>query len=167
MTQAREPSASQVPDRNVIRAELERTRTEYLELLGSLSPEDWRHASANTGWRVGQLMWHVAWAAGYAPQAVEACRKGKGRNPPAWLMHPANLLITRLGSRNATPASVGEKFDRAHAALLPCLEGVKDDEWEKGVMSFGQYSTIATAFRRYTDHWQEHQAEILKGLGRT
>ena len=38
MTQAREPSASQVPDRNVIRAELERTR-QMDSLLGRGNPE--------------------------------------------------------------------------------------------------------------------------------
>ena len=166
MTQESQPTAMQTPDRDAIRADLERIRTDYHELPDSLSAEDWRHTSANAGWRVGQLMWHVAWGAGYFPQSVEACRKGKGRNPPRWLMDPANLLITRIGSRSATPASVGEKFDQAHAAVLACLEGVKDDEWDKGATSFGQYTTIATSFQRYSDHFREHQAEILKGLER-
>ena len=73
MTQESGPAATQAPDHSAIRADLERMHKDYHELLGSLSPEDWRRTSANAGWRVGQLMWHVAWGAGYSPQSVEEC----------------------------------------------------------------------------------------------
>ena len=156
-----------VSDREAILANFEATRAAYHELLGSLSEEDWRHKSGNAGWTVGQLLWHIAWGAGYFPQGVEACRKGKAPNPPAWLMNPLNLLITRIGSRNATPLSVGDKYDAAHAAILACLDGVQDGEWQMGVTAFGRYTTIAGTFQRFRDHFEEHEADIRKGLGRS
>jgi hypothetical protein len=158
------PAAS--PTREAIRAELETTRTQYHELLNSLSDEDWKRRSGNEGWAAGQVLWHIAWGAGYFPQGVEACRKGKARNPPPWLMNPANFLITRIGSRRATPASVAAKYDAAHAAILACLDGVKDDEWQLGVKSFGRFTTIEGTVERFNDHFREHEAEIKRGLGR-
>ncbi len=154
------------PDRKAIRAQLEQTGKGYHDLLNSLTAEDWKRRSGNRAWSVGQLMWHLAWGAGYFPRAIEQCRKGKASNPPPWIMHPANVLITRIGSRKATPQTVAEKYDVAHAAILACLDGVKDDEWSKGVRSFGQYITIESAFQRFRGHFEEHEADIRKGLGR-
>jgi len=154
------------PDRNAIRSQFEATRTAFHGLLESLSADDWKGKSGNEGWTVGQLMWHIAWGAGYFPQGVEACRKGKAPNPPTWLMNPANLLVTRLGSRGATPTSVAEKYDRAHAAILECLDGVGDDEWQLGVKAFGRYTTIEGTFERFSEHYLEHETEIRQGLGR-
>ena len=159
-------AAQPAPDREAIRAELEATKAGYHELLASLSEEDWKKKSANPAWSVGQLMWHLAWAMGYFPGSVERCRTGKGMNPPSWLMDPVNTLITRLGSRSATSESVGDKYDQAHALLLASLDGVQDDEWQKGVKSFGAYNTVETIFSQASKHFEEHRADILKGLGR-
>ncbi len=159
-------STGATPDREAIRAELEATRTAYRALLESLSPEDWKKKSGNPAWSVGQLMWHIPWATGYLPRVVNACRKGKGFNPPAWLMDPVNVLTTRLGSRGATPKSVAAKYDAVHATIIACLEGVKDSEWQLGVRSFGEHYTIESAFHGAAGHFREHEADILKGLGR-
>ena len=84
-------------------------------------------------------------------------------------MNPLNMLITRIGSRRATPQSVAEKYDAAHAAILACLDGVEDDEWSKGVRplgAFGAYKTVTSVFQSVTLHFSEHEADILRGLGR-
>ena len=158
--------AGATPDREAVRAELEATRTAFHDLLKSLSPEDWKRKSGNSAWTVGQLMWHIPWATGYLPRVVAACRKGKGFNPPAWLMDPVNVLVTRLGSRGATPESVAAKYDATHATLIACLEGVKDSEWQLSVRSFGDRYTIESAFHGVAEHFREHEADIRKGLGR-
>jgi len=158
-----------IPDREAIRAELEATRRAYHELVKSISPDEWRKKSANPGWRIGQILWHLAWGAGYFPRGVEECRKGKARNPPTWIMNPMNKLITRMGSRRATSQSVSSKYDAAHARILACLNGVQDDEWNKGVKplgAFGVYKTIEMVFHSVTSHFREHEADILLGLGR-
>lgn len=121
-------------DREAIRNELEQTREDYHQLLRSLSDADWKTRSGNPAWKVGQLMRHLAWGAGYFPKGVEECRRGKAMNPPTWLMNPLNMVITRVGSRGATPASVAEKYD----------------EWHKGVKplgAFGVYKTVESVFR--------------------
>lgn len=168
MTDA-EPSGSTATtvDREAIRKELEKTRAGYHALLSSLADEDWTKKSGNPAWNVRQLMWHLAWALKYFPRSVEECRKGKGTNPPNWIMNPANTLITRFGARGASPQSEGEKYDIAHEKLIACLSSVQDDEWQKGVRSFGQEVTIESTFRSVTEHFQEHEADTKRGLGRS
>src|SRR5438876_4258132 len=58
------------------------------------------------------------------------------------------MLITKFGSRGATPQSVLEKYDAAHARIVTCLESVRDDEWHKGVKplgAFGAYKTVESS----------------------
>lgn len=165
-----EPAAAtpNAVDRNALRAELEATRAAYHELLDSLSEEDWRRKSANPAWRVGQLMWHLAWALGYFPKGVDQCRKGDASNMPAWILNPLNMLNTRIGSRKATPVRVAKLYDRNHAAVLACLDGVQDDEWHKRgkpLGAFGEEKTVESVFRSIAAHFQEHEADIKKGLG--
>jgi len=154
------------PDRQAIRDEVEATRTAFHELLESLSEADWRKKSANPAWSVGQLMWHLGSGMEFFPRNVEYCRKGKGPNPPAFLIGPGNVLLTKFGSRGATPASAREKYDRGHEALLACLEGVADDEWGKSARVYGNDYTIESTFREVTEHYREHELDILKGLRR-
>jgi hypothetical protein len=154
------------PNREAIRDEIEATRTAFHELLDSLSEEDWRTKSANPAWSVGQLMWHLASGMEFFPRSVEYCRKGKGPNPPSFLIGPGNVLLTRFGSRRASPASVREKYGRAHDSLLACLDGVRDDEWETGARIFGNGYTVESSFREVSEHYREHELDILKGLGR-
>jgi DinB superfamily len=158
-----------IPDREAIRAELEATRLAYHDLVKSISPDEWKTKSANPSWRVGQILWHLAWGAGYFPRGVEECRNGKDRNPPTWIMNPMNKLITRIGSRGATPQSVLSKYDANHARILACLDGVQDDEWNKGVKplgAFGVYKTIESVFHSVSMHFREHEADTLQGLQR-
>ncbi|MEX2159086.1 MAG: DinB family protein [Dehalococcoidia bacterium] len=160
-----EPTGTQ-PDRSALRAELESTRKDFHELLVSLSDEDWKKKSANPAWSVGQLVWHLTWGLEFTPKAVGYCRKGKAPNPPSWLVAPGNVLITRFGSRGATRASAGEKYDRSHAVILETLGGVRDDEWHKGTRAYGIDYTIESLFREVSAHFREHEADIMKGLGR-
>ncbi len=157
---------SAVPDRQALRAELESVRTAFHQLLASLSDEDWRKKSANPAWSVGQLMWHLSHGMEFFTQAVGYCRRGKGPNPPSFVIGPGNVLLTRFGSRGATPQSAREKYDRGHEALLACLDGVRDDEWSKGARIYGNDYTIASAFPEVAEHYREHEADILRGLSR-
>ena len=164
--QTDQPTAK-IPDREAIRAQLEATRRAYHDLVNSLAREDWNKRTANPAWRVGQILWHLAWGAGFFPRGVAECRKGKSKNPPAWIMNPLNKLITRVGSRGATAQSVLEKYDANHALILTCLDGVQDDEWSKGVKplgAFGSYKTIESVFLSVSMHFREHEADIREVL---
>ena len=155
------------PTREAIRAELEATRSQYHDLANSLSEKDWKQKSANPAWNVRQLMWHLAWAGGFTASGVEACRKGKGTNPPNWIADAANTWITRIGSRGATKQSVRKKYDDAHQKVLASLDGVQDDEWQKSARVFSRDMTIEKTFRDHVEHFKEHEADIRKGLGRS
>lgn len=160
-------TTSAAPDRQTIRAEIESTRTAYHQLLDSLSDDDWRKKSGNPAWSVGQLMWHVSHGMEFFTQAVEYCRKGKGPNPPSFLIAPGNVLLTKFGSRGATPQSAREKFDQGTEALLACLDGVHDNEWSKSARIYGSDYTIASTFPQVAEHYREHEQDILTGLGRS
>jgi len=162
-------TTSRIPDREAIRQELDATRQAYHGLVKSISPDEWTKKTANPGWRIGQILWHLAWGAAFFPKGVEQCRKGKARNPPTWIMNPVNKLITRIGSRGATPQRVLEKYDANHARILDCLDGVQHDEWNKGVKplgAFGVYKTVESVIHSVTFHFKEHETDILQGLGR-
>ena len=152
--------------REAIRAELKTTRDAYHELLNSLSPDDWKKKSGNPAWSVGQLMWHIAWGDNFAPQAVASCKRGRGLNPPQFIGNTVNMLITRLGAGRATPQSVADKYDATHTAILAVLDKVKEGEWDKGAKIFGEFFTVESVLRSPVSHFKEHEADVLKGLGR-
>lgn len=162
-----EASSARIPDKEAIRDELEATRTAYHELLDSLSAEDWKQKTANPSWNVRQLMWHIAWGNSVTTQSVDRCRKGKGLNVPDAIANPLNALWTRINSRNATPESVARQYDDVHDKILACLETINDDEWHKGARLFGNDMTVESCFHEAKTHFDEHSADILKGLGRS
>jgi hypothetical protein len=163
-----EPAASTAsPTREAIRAELESTRSQYHELLNSLSEEEWNKKSGNRAWNVRQLMWHLARGTEFVSETVGQCRRGKAPNPPAFLIDTGNTLLTRWGSRGATPESVAAKYEAGHAALVAVLDTVQDDEWQKGVTAYGRPFTIKSSFRSVTEHFEEHEADIKKELGQS
>lgn len=161
-----ETTSAAAADKAAIRAELEATKTAYHELLDSLTAEDWSKKTANSSWNVRQLMWHMAWGNSFTTQGVDQCRKGKGFNPPMAIVNPLNSLWTRIRSRSATPESVGKMYDDVHEKIVACLEGVQDDEWQKNARSFGNDMTVESCFHEPKSHFDEHSADILKGLGR-
>ncbi len=87
-------------------------------------------------------------------------------NPPEFIANTVNRLITRWGTGRATPQSVGEKYDAAHAAVLAALGEVKEDEWDRRVKMFGEFETVESILRSPVSHFKEHEADVLKGLGR-
>lgn len=160
-------TAANIPDREAIRAELEETKTAYHQLLESLGPEDWNKKTANSSWNVRQLMWHIAWGNSVTAQSVDRCRRGKGLNIPEAIANPLNALWTRINSRNATPDSVAKQYDGVHDKILACLDTINDDDWHKGARLFGSDMTVESCFHEAKTHFDEHNADILKGLGRT
>ena len=163
--EAAAPNAK-APDKAALRNELESTRAAFHALLDSLSEADWKKKSANAAWSVGQLMWHLGFGMDFFPRAIEYCRKGTGPNPPAFVIGIGNVMITRFGSRGATPRSASEKYDEGNAKLLSLLDSIGDDEWSKSARIYQNDYTIAKLFPEVTVHFREHEADILKGLGR-
>ena len=154
------------PTVDQLRAEIEQARAGFHELAISLEPEDFRKKSGNSAWTVGQLMWHMSWGVQYATAGADALRGKKQFAPPQGLFNLINPWLTRLGSRSATAASVTKKYDESHARIMAALETLTDEDLAKTVKPLYEEVTVAYAFRLPCRHLEEHQADILKGLGR-
>ena len=152
--------------RESIRADLQAAREQYLAVLDELGPGDWKRKTANPAWNVGQLLWHTALSLGFTARGIKGLRKGRGFNVPGFLAHPLNTWTTKLGSLRATPASVRQKYEDAHRALLAALDEVGPDEWQKGATVLGEFRTVEGAFRNMPAHVEEHTADVRAALGR-
>ena len=154
------------PSKDAIKQELEATKAGYHQLLDSLSADDFKKKSGNSTWSNGQLMWHLGWGLSYVPETVSRCRSGKNLNLPRGLFNAINPWITRWGSRGLTAEKAGQKYDEANALALAVLETVNVDEWLRSCRMAGSVVTIESEFRMPAEHFAEHKADILKGLGR-
>jgi hypothetical protein len=157
--------------REEIRAELEATREAYHALLDSLSEEDWKKASGNPAWTVGQVLVHMTFAPRMLPADVGMIRRG-GWMPklPAFLFNWSNVLMTRWMARKETIHTVGALYDAAHASTLAVLDTIQDDEWALGreypdwdPMLSG-YVTLERLFRYVKLHFEVHQEQVRQGL---
>jgi hypothetical protein len=151
-------------DRAALKSELEDVRVRYHALLASVSDAEWKRKSGNPAWTCGQLLYHLAWAAGFSPSEVENTKKGKGWNPPEFIANPMNVMLTRFGARRAKRDALGRKFDDAIAKMTAAVDAVGDDEWGKTARSFGRDLTVEKVFHEVGAHLAEHEADIRKGL---
>jgi hypothetical protein len=162
-------TAEPMPDREEIRAQLEAAREQFTSFVRSLTADDWERATPNPAWNVRQLMYHTAWSCGQLASTIAGTKKGAGKGGlvPHALINPASMLITKWGARGGTPASVCALYERGHAAALRALDGVRDDEWQRGATNYGTYSTVADTFKTITGHSAEHIGEVRQALDRT
>ena len=160
--------------REEIRAELEITRDAYHALLATLSEGDWRKASGNPAWTVGQLMVHMTFAPRMLPADVSLIRRGGWMpNLPAFIFNWSNVLMTRWAARREDIHTVGALYDAAHNNALGALETVQDEEWGLGreypdwdPMLSG-YVTLERLFRYLKLHFEVHQEQVRQGLAGT
>ena len=162
----REVATTPLPDRAAIRDELAETRDRFRALLNSLSAADWKVKSANPAWTVGQLMYHMAWATGFMVSELNSAKRGRGFNPPRFVVDSVNVMITRIGAMRANRASIARKYDAGTDALIKALDGVRDEEWASSSTNFGVTNTVEHVFHIPAEHFSEHAPEILKALGR-
>src|SRR5437867_3570501 len=104
-----ETTTTPAADKAAIRGELERTYDAYRELVGQIPEGKWSATSGNHAFTCGQLAWHIASGVDFSAAIVEAARKGKQTNVPAFLMplgYKINELRIRRRSRSATRESV-------------------------------------------------------------
>jgi len=164
-----EPTATAAQDRAAIRSELDTTQAAYHDLVGQIADSQWKSRSGNPAWRCGQLAWHLAAGLKFSSGLVENARKGKGTNPPSFLLPLAfkgNEFRVRWTSRMATRESVLSDVDAGFAQLRTLLDGIQDHELALSATNFGQTRTIQQMFHGTTEHFEEHGPEIRNALGR-
>jgi hypothetical protein len=159
-------TTTSAPSKDAIKQELEATKAGYHQLLDSLTADDFKKKSGNLTWSNGQLMWHLAWGTEFVPDGVKRCRTGKNIPLPRSVFNMLNPWMTRWGSRGATPESVAKKFDAAMDDVLATLATVQDNEWTMGATLAGNDQTVEGVLHQPAEHFAEHKADILKGLGR-
>ncbi len=147
-----------VPDRAVLRAGLEATRTAFHRLLDSASGDGWHSKSATCAWTMGELLWHLTWALEQLPQEVEMARRGKGMfNIPKWIANPGSYWIIRWEARNHDPASLQRRYDAATDAAIAALETVPDSDWGLGAQFYGEgFYSVADLFESPAQHLAQH-----------
>lgn len=149
-----------VVDRVAIREELHATRAAVQALLNSFDEGRWHQQSAASDWTVGEIMAHLAWSVEQLPKEIASAKQGKGMfNMPKWFADPLSYWYTRWMARNATPESIGFRFDAAITTVLHTLDDVKENEWALGAHFYGHgFYTIADLFHTPAEHFAEHTA---------
>ena len=154
-----------IPDRTVLRRQLEDTRSAFHAVVESLTDADWYRKTNSTAWTVGELLTHLADALAGTPEAIEHVRQGKNYlNPPSflnWLGPLINRRLVKQSARSQTRASILARYDKAHTVMVATVEGIQDDEWGQGAYCFGAgYKTILDLCQMLPSHFQEHAAQI-------
>ena len=158
--------ASATDRRSSTRAELEATRATFRDLVQPLSSEAWNRRSASSRRTVGQVCMHaISYLDRMLPVGVANARAHKNfPDMPGFVANPLNLLLSIMISRGSTPQSALASYDRAHAAALVLLEGIKVDEWPLSTRIPGGEFTVEGIFRHHTVHFREHEPEIRATL---
>lgn len=145
-------------DRETIRVELEATCTAFRTLIRSFSAAQWRQKSPGSGWTVAEVAVHLTWALEQLPKEVASAQRGKGMfNFPKYLADPLMYWYTRWMARNATPESIGRRYEVAMASVIRTLDQVNESDWKLGAPFFGHgFYTIADLFHTPAEHFAEH-----------
>lgn len=152
-------------DRAAIRAALEANHAAYKDAVARIPADNWKSKSGNTAFSRGQLAWHIASSLSFIAGQIEGANKGKGTNPPAFLMpmlYKASELRIRFASRKATPASVLSDFDAGIKRLFGILDVTDDAALPRSATSFGETKTIAEMFHTPVEHMEEHASDMAR-----
>jgi hypothetical protein len=148
-----------VPDRAMLRAQLETTRTTFHRQLEWVAGEDrWSRKSPTSAWTFGEVLVHLTGALEYLPKEVEMARQGKGMfNMPKWMADPLSYWLTRWEARSSDPESLRRRYDHAMDAVVAALDSVPDSDWGLGAKFYGHgFYSVADLFDTPTQHLAEH-----------
>ena len=128
-----------------IRKELETTRTEFHQLLDTLSEQDFKKQSFNPGWTNGEILAHMTFGF-IVINALLPMARLWGRLPRgsskwfAWLLNSftglfnwVNLLGAKAQGKIFQYRRIGNIYDRVYFSLLKKINSIKDDEWKHGM----------------------------------
>lgn len=167
--------------KDAIRAELEATRTDFQTLLASFSERDLRRQSRNPGWTNGEILTHMTFGFIILNALLPMARLW-GRFP-RWSSKSfastlnafttpfnwVNALGARLQARVFTHQRIGRVYDWVHFALMRQLEGIKGEEWERGMhyptrwdANFNEFMTIRELFHYPVKHFNFHLGQIKR-----
>src|SRR2546421_12474519 len=122
-----------IPDRTVLRRQLEETRSAFHALVEQLTDADWHRKTRSTAWTIGEVLTHLTYTLAHTPEAIEHVRQVKNYlNPPSflhWLGHLINRRLAQQGARSQTRASILARYDKSHTAMMATVAGMRGDDW--------------------------------------
>jgi hypothetical protein len=162
-----------------LRVEFESTRSSFLTLLNSLSDEDLRKKSLNSGWTNGEILFHMTFAFMILNSLIPLVRFW-GRLPESYSkifarilnaftgpFNWVNAIGARTGGRIYRGKRIGKKFDRVYFSLLKRLNSVREAEWRRGMYYptrwdalFKQYMTLEDVFHYPVVHFKFHLKQL-------
>jgi hypothetical protein len=165
--------------RSAIRFRLDQARTDFHELLGSLSDEDLKRQSKNEGWTNGEILFHIMFAFLLILTLVPMIRFWS-RLPKRYSKVFANILnfstvpfnwingfAPRVGAKVFTRSRFDRMFDKVYARLIKLLVSVKDNEWNSGMYYpdkweplFDEFMTLERLFYYPIRHLEFHIGQI-------
>ena len=149
-----------------IASEVEQWRAEFHRLVDRIEPNAWEAPSGNTGWKVRQVVGHLAAQPDGSVRLVGVARSGKTmlKGVPHQLLDLISLWLVRLTRRGLTPEGARARYDAGHRRLTALLAAVGDGEFGSAGVAFGQSITVADAFRELGHQVDAHSAEVQVGL---
>jgi hypothetical protein len=168
MHREREPNGTQETSiREQLRAEIEGTCGDF-HLLLSVTPDEMLDLpSANPGWTIREVLYHMSLAPRNLPADVSMIKhlRWVPKLPPG-PFDRLNAYLTRRGARGLDKPALAEKYDQANAKALHALETVRDDQWQLGVEypnwdpMLSGFVTLERLFHYIALHFQVHAEEI-------
>ncbi len=148
-----------------IREELEETQLKFLHLLDEVPEKDWNRRFPGEGWTIKQEMVHIVQVINIIPDGIQRARAGRPRSFLAFV--PTGLrswvnghVVIPMMARNATRASLADKYNRAHTALVDLLVTLTEEAWCKGMPYPKKYRTVEQMAHRPVEHFEEHLGHL-------
>ena len=155
------------------------TRDEFHGLLESVSEEDWKRQSLNSGWSNGEILAHIVFGF-LILNALFPMARMWGKLPRETSKPFARFLnlitgpfnwINALGARGQgkvfTYHRIGRVFDKTISSLISKANCLQDDEWQTGMYyptkwdpNFSDFMTLKKLFLYPVDHFRLHQNQI-------
>ena len=174
-------------EREQIRAEMDRVRADFRDLLGTATPAELHQPTDGTKWNNEQLLFHMlfgyllvrnlrllVWGFSHLPEGasrVFAATLDAGTRP----FHAINYVSSLLGGRVLGLAGMEQLMDRVLDSLQARLREASDESLDRGMHFpvgwdpyFKSFMKMRDVYHYPTQHYDHHrrQLTLASALGR-
>jgi hypothetical protein len=148
----------------------EAVRQDYREMraLFEQLTQEMMQRPATDGWTVGQLAGHIAVSPRGQMFLVGRLRRGRNATVPkalAFIVNVRNWWMVRKFAK-PTREQLIATLDAAHGDLLAYIDGISDEELDKGGTVFNSgYQTVYESVIGGANHSREHAAVLRSAAG--
>ena len=162
-----------------LRADLVAARLEFRAMVNAVSDRAWAEPSLNPGWSNGQLLFHVLFGFilvlplsrllvffGHLPDVCSRSFAG-ALNLSTQVVNRINVLGPRIGARLLDRATIMNKFDHVHGAVVARLDRARARDWTLTMRyptrwdpRFHTQMRLADLFQYPVDHLRHHRSQL-------